>query len=521
MHRVAAVDLGASSGRVIVGTFEHSVLTLGDSARFPNGPVWVPEPTGADLYWDILALWQGVVDGLHEAGRRGPVDAIGVDTWGVDYAIVDSRGKLVANPHSYRSERTLDAVSELHAHVSADQVYEWNGIQFQPFNTLYQVITDSHGPDGQRSTAPSSWDDRVALLLPDLLNYWLTGRVACEVTNASTTGLIDPRARTWHPDLSVLLAKTASTTPQQVFPSLVEPGAILGPVQGLGPQLVGSNGKPAPVVVVGSHDTASAVVAVPAPGMVGERRRSGGTRTFGFISSGTWSLVGVELDSPVLTEESRLANFTNELGVDGTVRYLKNIMGMWVQQECLRQFREDGMHDMTWAHLDAQTDAAEPLRTVFDINNPVFAAPGDMRTRIDEQCALAGEPIPRNVGEYLRSITESLVVAYRRAIRQAQELSGTTADNLHIVGGGSKNRLLCQLTADATGRTVIAGPTEGTAMGNMLVQLRAIGAITGDLDELRAVVKNSVETHTYSPRDHGQLWEAAEARVFANSSVAL
>lgn len=505
---MVAIDVGASSGRVLRGILRDGVLTVEECVRFANGPVAAEGGDHKQLEWDIASLWQGVLDGLRESARRGSVDAIGIDTWAVDYGLIGDDGALLGNPACYRSGRTAAAVEHVHSVIPPDALYSRNGLQFQPFNTLYQLVAD-------QSRVPPK-NVRRLLLLPDLLGYWLTGRAVCEVTNASTTGLINPQTRSWEGSILEPLREHFGVEVPEILAELVEPGTILGGVHLDVRGLHTSRGTTTPVVVVGSHDTASAVVAVPARDAVERRRASAESHTgaFGFISAGTWSLVGIEIDTPILSEASRAANFTNELGVDSTIRYLKNIMGMWIQQECIRQWyphRRPG-----WQRLDAETAAAPPLRTVFDINDPSFAAPGEMTSRIDAAVRACGEPIPRGTAEYLRAITESMVVAYARAMREASELSGVAPESIHIVGGGSRNQLLCQLTADATGLPVIAGPVEGTGIGNMMVQLRAIGAISGGLDEMRTVVANSVETARFAPRaDALPLWVDAEARVFA------
>jgi rhamnulokinase len=499
-HTVVAIDLGASSGRVLAGTLDQGVLAVEECSRFPNGPVRVPVEGEDDLQWDVLFLWEGIRNGLTEAARRGPVDAIGIDTWGVDYGLLDADGRLLGDPASYRSPRTGPAVRAVHALMPQAELYTHNGVQHQPFNTLFQLVADRGRTPVREGAA------RTALLLPDLLAYWLTGRRVCEVTNASTTGMIDPATRSWSPEVLGLLHDRFGVEVPALLAPLIEPGTLIGPASLEDIPLRTRGGEPTPVVAVGSHDTASAVVGVPAPGRA----------SVGFVSSGTWSLVGIELDHPVRTEESMAANFTNELGVDGTVRYLKNIMGMWIQQECLRQWRDADMRGMSWKVLDAETEASQPLRTLVDVSDPSFAAPGAMTGRIDAWAAAHGEPQPRERAQYLRAITESLAVAYRRALREATTLSGTPIDTVHIVGGGSKNALLCQSTADATGLPVVSGPVEGTAIGNMVVQLRAVGALAGGLDELREVVASSVTTTRFEPAPgRTRLWDEAERRVFA------
>ncbi len=504
LHTVVAIDLGASSGRVLRGQFDGTKLRIEECGRFPNRPVHVPNDHDQDFEWDVLSLWKGIRAGLREAAQRGPVDAIGIDTWGVDYGILDSDGRLVGNPTAYRSERTETVIDQIHRRIDPAWLYRNTGIQFQPFNTLYQLVAD-------RQRVQSSLSATM-LLLPDLLGYWLTGRRVCEVTNASTTGMIDPETRSWSPEVLAALDEQFGVPVPEMLPDLVEPGMRLGTVELARADLRTHTGEQTPLIAVGSHDTASAVVAVPAP--------DPGT-SFGFISCGTWSLVGMELEHPVRTAESQRANFTNELGVDGTVRYLKNIMGMWVQQECIRQWREQHVTDLDWPTLTAETESAPPLRTIIDINAPEFLAPGDVLGRIDAAAVTRGEPVPRSRGEYLRAIADSLAVAYRRALREAQELSGTPISVVHIVGGGSNNALLCQQTADATGMRVVAGPEEGTGIGNMVVQLRAIGAVDGDLSALRSIVQASSPTRVYEPVPGATAaWDLAEERAFRNQAPA-
>ena len=479
--------------------------------------------------WDILALWRGILDGLHEASLRGSVDAIGIDTWAVDYGLLDEDGRLIANPASYRAARCGVGASEVLDRWDSSWLYERNGLQFQPFNTLFQRVADRCE---RRADCA-----RTALLIPDLLAYWLTGEARSELTNASTTGLVNAAERDWDPEILHRLRDDFGV--EHLFPPIIEPGEILGEARVEGLELRTSTGEPTPVVAVGSHDTASAVAGVPAQ-----------TGAFAYISSGTWSLVGTELVAPVLSEEARAANFTNELGVDGTVRFLANIMGMWVQQECLREWTSlgdsasGGGGRVDWPLLDAQTEAAQPARYLLDMSSPELMAPGGMVERVrslwipgpgassssssggdsfslDEAGAGVGDPQssdvdPRERATVLRAITDSLALAYRRAIRRTIELSGNHPEAIHLVGGGSKNRLLAQETADATGIPVIAGPVEATALGNMLVSLRAIGAANGTLMDLRAISRASSGLVTYEPRaSHARLWDQADAFLAA------
>ena len=535
MTTVVAIDLGASSGRVLRGVFDGERLAIEECSRFPNGPVAVAGPRRSDASqsggeaqvayeWDILALWRGILEGLREASLRGAVDAIGIDTWAVDYGLLDEDGRLIGNPASYRSARCGVGASEVLDRWDSSWLYEHNGLQFQPFNTLFQRVVDR----GERRADCA----RTALLIPDLLAYWLTGEARSELTNASTTGLVNATERDWDPEILNRLRDEFGV--EHLFPPIIEPGEIVGEARVEGLDLHTSTGEPTPVVAVGSHDTASAVAGVPAQ-----------TGSFAYISSGTWSLVGTELSAPVLSEEARTANFTNELGVDGTVRFLANIMGMWVQQECLREWASRG--DITsgaggrldWPLLDAQTEAAQPARYLLDMSSPELMAPGGMVERvrslwvpgpdspssasIDEAGVVPGEPSvgcvdARERATVLRAITDSLALAYRRAIRRTFELSGTRCEAIHLVGGGSRNRLLAQETADATGIPVIAGPVEATALGNMLVSLRAIGAASGTLMDLRDISRASSALVTYEPRaSHACLWDEAYALLAARS----
>ena len=498
---LGAVDLGASSGRVIVGTLADGRIDLTETARFPNGPVPVPTALGERLYWDVLSLWREIRTGL-AAGVRdiGPLASVGIDTWAVDYGLLDVHGALLGNPASYRSARTRGTPARLFEAVPAGELYAVNGLQVQDFNTVFQLMAEAAEGDLARACS--------LLLLPDLLGYWLTGRGVAEVTNASTTGLVDASTRRWSSPLLDRLrqAHGLGLDVSRLLPWLVEPGTVVGPVRPEVLDLFTAEGTPTPLVAVGSHDTASAVASVPATGT-----------DFAYVSCGTWSLVGLELDRPVLTEASRTANFTNELGVDATVRYLKNVMGLWVFNEAVRTWREQGL-DMSFADLDAAAAVAPPLRTVVDVNDDVFFAPGDMAARIDAAAARTGQPTPRSVGEYVRCIDDSLALAYRRAIRQAATLADHPVRVVHMVGGGIRNRLLCQLTADATGLPVTAGPIEGTALGNLVVQARAVGALSGGLTELREVVRASCNLTDYSPQHApGRTpahWDEAERRIF-------
>ncbi|MCC2592566.1 rhamnulokinase [Tessaracoccus sp. OS52] len=490
---MAAVDLGASSGRVIAGTLERGRFVLKEAARFPNGPVAVPTQLGPRLYWDVLRLWDSVVGGLRAASHDvGPLESVGIDTWAVDYGLLDADGELLGNPSSYRCQRTVDAPARLFSQLPAEDLYSMVGLQVQPFNTVFQLVAER--PERLASA-------RDLLLIPDLLGYWLTGRRVAEVTNASTTGLLDPMTRRWRAEVIDVLAGAFSKDIRPLLGDLVEPGHVVGPINSGAAELTTASGAPTPLVAVGTHDTASAVVAIPA-----ERE------DFAYISCGTWSLVGLELQRPVVTPAAREANLTNELGVDGTVRFLKNVMGLWVFNEAVRTW-ESRRTTVDIPTLVKQAAAVPALRTVVDVDDPVFFAPGDMPERIAEVARRTGQPQPTSPAEFARCIFDSLAIAYARAVRRSAEVAGRDVGVIHMVGGGVRNELLCQLTSDATGLPVIAGPVEGTALGNLVVQARAVGLLEGGLSELRDVVRASSELRTYQPVGATADWDRAAARI--------
>ncbi|MFJ2884540.1 rhamnulokinase family protein [Streptomyces sp. NPDC087305] len=474
----AAVDLGASSGRVMVGRVGPDSLELTEAHRFPNRPVRTPE----GLRWDILALYAGVLDGLRAAGPA--LDSVGIDSWAVDYGLLDADGALLGNPVHYRDARTEGIAEKVWATVPASELYASTGLQYAPFNTLYQLTA-------ARDSTQLASAERL-LLIPDLLSYWLTGEQGTELTNASTTQLVDPRTREWSHDIASRLGIDLG-----LFAPLRQPGDPAGVLRAEVLEETGLRG-PVPVTVVGSHDTASAVAAVPA---VEER--------FAYICTGTWSLAGLELDAPVLTEASRAANFTNELGLDGTVRYLRNIMGLWLLQECVRAWGDPELGELL-----REAARVPALRSVVDAGDAGFLAPGRMPERIADACRASGQPVPESRGEITRCILDSLALAHRRAVGEAQELAGHPVDVVHIVGGGTRNALLCQLTADACGLPVVAGPTEAAALGNVLVQARAHGLV-GDLAGMRRLLARTQASTRYEPQGDTARWQAAEARLAA------
>ncbi|MFJ4030087.1 rhamnulokinase family protein [Paenarthrobacter sp. NPDC089989] len=465
----AAVDIGASSGRVMLGRVSPSTgATLETVHRFPNGVV---EYDGG-LRWDFDALFAEVLKGLAAAasvtaGNGERITSIGIDTWAVDYGLVDASGELVSVPYSYRDERSRSTVARVHAVISPEKLYATTGLQFLQFNTVYQLA------------AEPSLDGLQALLIPDLIAFLLTGQRRTEATNASTTGLFDAVAGEWAVDFLEALG-----LPQDIFPPLIQPGETVGTLL---PSVAESTGLAADtrVVAVGSHDTASAVAAVPAT-----------QSDFAYISSGTWSLVGVELQHPVLSEASRTANFTNERGVDGTIRYLRNVGGLWLLSECQRTWAAQGFSQSLPALLDAAA-ALPPGGPQINADDPAFTAPDNMPERIRAAVRHNGEVLADRPAAVVRCIMDSLAAGYARTLADAERLTGRTTSVVHVVGGGSQNRLLCQLTADATGKPAVAGPVEATALGNVLVQARAAGVVQGGLAELRQLVAAGTDLTRY------------------------
>lgn len=463
VRAVAAVDLGATSGRVMIGRVGDGVLELEQVARFLNGPV----ERSDGWHWDLAALWGNVYVGLTEALRREPaIESVGIDSWAVDYGLLGIDGEMLAEPFHYRDERTARGVDAVHAVVPFEGLYRRNGLQFLPFNTLYQYAADARLAEAETS-----------LLIPDLLAERLTGRSVAERTNASTTGLLDVQTGQWDLALAEVLG-----IPDRILPPLIDPGETIG----LAPAELGS----LPVIAVGSHDTASAVVAVP----LSSPRAA-------YISCGTWGLVGLELPAPIVTDAARTANFTNEGGVDGRVRFLHNVTGLWLLSETVRAWTErDGAAVDLPELLTAAARQPVPAR-LFDADDSSLAAPGDMPARI---AAVLGvpEPGPDERPSFARIIVESIADAFARTVRTAGDLADREIDVIHLVGGGALNALLCQATADRSGLPVLAGPVEATALGNVLVQARALGAlgIDASLEDLRVRVAEAFPPRRFDPR---------------------
>lgn len=485
-HNYLAFDLGAESGRAVLGRLDGGTLNLSTLYRFPNGPVRV---LGSD-FWDALRLFQELQEGLrlYRDQHGEALDGIGLDTWGVDFALLDKDDRLLGNPHHYRDARTEGMLEAAWAVVPREEIFERTGIQFMEINTLYQLLAM------RRSGDPTLEAARTLLMMPDLFNYWLTGVKTCEFSDATTTQCFDPRAGDWARDLLGRL-----DLPTDIFQDVVAPGTVLGTLRAELADEVGVG--QVPVIAPACHDTGSAVAAVPAEG-----------EDFAYISSGTWSLMGVEVREPVITADSLAFNLTNEGGVCGTYRLLKNIMGLWLVQECRRTWAAEGREysydELT--HLAAEAPAFGPL---VDPDAHDFLRPGDMPARIRAFCERCGQPAPATHGEIVRSALESLALRYRWVLEKLEVMLGRRLNTIHIVGGGSQNRLLCQLAADATRRPVVAGPVEATAAGNVLMQALARGRL-GTLDEVREVVRRSFDVVRYEPHA-AEGWDEAYARFLA------
>ena len=483
MPRMLALDLGAESGRAVLGLFDGERLTVQEVHRFPNVPVQV----GETLYWDILRLFEGVKESLARASRAtgGGIASIGVDTWGVDFALLDRRGRLLGNPVHYRDRRTQGMMGEVFRHVPPEEIYRRTGIQFMPINTLYQLFAMVHGKDPQLEIA------ETFLTIPDLLHYWLSGEKACEFTNATTTQCYDPVVGDWARDLLDRLG-----IPTHIFPQVIRPGTVLGE---LVPEVAEDVGLPrVRITAPASHDTASAVAAIPF------RHPQAA-----YISSGTWSLVGVELRTSSIIQQAMAENFTHEGGVAGTFRLLKNVMGLWLLQECRRTWATQGQ---TWDYeaLVRLAETAPPLRALVDPDDPRFLAPGDMPGRISSFCQETSQPTPESPAEVVRCIFESLALKYRWVIERLNTLLGWRIPVVHVVGGGARNEVLCQWTADATGLPVLAGPAEATAIGNLIVQAMALGLVQ-NLEQARQVVQRSFTPALYEPKNSA-IWDEAYDR---------
>jgi rhamnulokinase len=467
--QVIAVDLGAESGRVIAVQFDGQALSLQPVHRFPNNPVQVRDT----LHWDILRLWYEIQQGINAVA--GEVASIGVDTWGVDFALLDQDKNLLANPVHYRDPRTKGMMAWVFERIPQRVIFDRTGIQFMVLNTLYQLASLA------RAKSPVLENAKYFVTIPDLINYWLSGQIVSEFTIATTTQLYNPHRKTW--DTHIL--KGIGVSPD-IFPKIIQPGTLLGEYHGI------------PVIAPACHDTGSAVVAVPTT-----------TPNYAYLSSGTWSLLGVETQNPIINAAAFAANVTNEGGAFGTFRLLKNVMGLWLAQQC-RVTWQQTVADYDYDELTRMAGEAEPFRSLIDPDDPGFFEPGDMPARIRSFCKRSGQPVPETPGQVMRTIYESLAFKYRYTLEKFITLTGNPVERLHIIGGGSQNELLNQMTANAIGRVVIAGPTEATALGNALMQLITLGELS-TIQEGRELLSRSLPLTTYEPQETAR-WEAQYQR---------
>jgi len=472
--RYLAFDFGAESGRAVLGHLESGILTTEELHRFPNEPV----EYGGALHWDVVRLWFEVRKALSGMGRV-ELAGIGVDAWGVDYALLGERGELLQNPYHYRDRRTQGVMEEVFNKVPKEEIYRATGIQFMPINTLYQLFA------AQRDTPAIVAAAKQLVTIPDLFDYWLTGSAVCEFTNATTTQMVDPVRRNWAVDLLERLE-----LPADLLAPIVEPGSVIGTLL---PEIAqNSTLSGTPVIAPACHDTGSAVAAISA--------RDGTA----FLSSGTWSLVGTELDAPVVTPQAMRLNFTNEGGVNGTTRLLKNVMGLWMLQGCRHSWSVEG-HAYEYHDLMEMASRAPAFAHLVDPDDESFLRATDMPAAIAEFCRKTHQASPATPGAYARCVLESLALKYRLVLRSLEQLTGARIEQIRVIGGGSRNHLLNQFTAAATGRKVLAGPVEATALGNIAIQILATGG-AASLAEVRAIVERSFSTELFEPRESDQ-WD--------------
>ena len=471
--KMLAIDLGASSGRGIIGEFNGKKLSIRENHRFSNDPVNI----NGSFMWDILRIFFEIKNSIRKCVVSGDKDikTIGIDTWGVDFGLIDKTGRLIENPYHYRDNRTNNIYIEAYKRIPRDKLYNITGIQYMPYNTIFQLLALSV----QR---PHAFDNAETLLMiSDLLNYFLTGIKRTEYTIASTSNLLNVKKRTWAKELF-----TPMGIPEKLFTEIVAPGNILG---GILPEVLDDIGNiKTQIINIASHDTASAIAAVPAKG-----------DNFVYISSGTWSLMGTEVKEPIINEKSALYDFTNEGGANNTVRVLKNVAGLWLLQESKKQWEREG-EKTTFGDLSEMAKKTKPLKCLIDVDSPEFLSPGNMPERIRNYCKNANQYVPQTKGEIARCIFDSLAMKYKRTLIQINELQEMKAPFIHIVGGGTQESFLCQLTADACGIPVYAGPVEATAIGNIAVQMMALGEIAS-LSEAREIIADSFDVICYEPKD--------------------
>lgn len=480
MKHYIAFDLGATSGRTILGSVDDGVLSLEELTRFPNASL----PIGGHLYWNIFSLYEHLLEGLRVAASKGVgVESIGIDTWGVDFVFVGEDGSLLGAPYSYRDSHTEGAPERFFQKAMPRQrLYELTGIQVMNFNSVFQLHTLRENSSSQLAAA------KHLLFMPDALSWLLTGRMVTEYTIASTSAMLNPRTKELDGEILSALG-----IEEGVFPPMVMPGSTVGTLRREIAESVGL--RQVPVVAVAGHDTASAVAAVPAL-----------NPHFAYLSSGTWSLMGVEVSEPVITPQTEKFNLTNEGGIEGTTRLLKNITGMWIVEQCLAEWRKQG-RNYTYPEMVCLAEGADRFERMIDPDDALFASPRSMTAAIDEYLARTGQPAPKSDGDYLACAFESLALKYRFVLGMFQAVTDFPIERLHIIGGGSKNPLLNQYTASSIGLEVVSGPSEATAIGNIMIQAKAAGQVES-LPQMRQMIAESVEMATYLPQEC-DLWERA------------
>lgn len=476
MKQVLAFDFGASSGRAMLAKFSDGSFTMEEIHRFPNDTVSVL----GTMHWDILRLWYEIKQAFYKLKARGEkIDAVGIDTWGVDFGLIGRNGKLLSNPVHYRDERTVGMLEEVFRTLPCHDIYARTGIQTMRINTLYQLYYLAH-----YESELLSMTDKI-LMIPDLFAYFLTGKMRIERTNASTTNFLNPVTREWDNELLDKLG-----IPTRILPELIEAGEVYGNIT---PDLAEDLGcGEIPVIAVCTHDTGSAVAAAPAD------------KDFVYISCGTWSLFGTELKAPLITDASEKVQYTNEGGFAGTTRFLKNIMGLWLIQESRREWIRQG-YDVSYADLEREALAAKPFVSFIDVDAPEFETAGDLPARVQAFCRVTGQPVPETRGEIMRCIYQSLAMKYKLNYENLCRMTGIRYGQINMLGGGIKDTLLCRLTANATGATVLAGPVEATVMGNIAVQFMNLGEVK-DLADARRMIARSTDLKIYEP-DDPSAWE--------------
>ncbi len=478
--KMLAFDFGASSGRAILGIYDGQKLKIEEIHRFSNDPVEV----NGSLYWDVLRLYFEIKQGIQKCALQGhrDISSIAVDTWGVDFGLLDEHGDLLGNPFHYRDKRTHGMMEKVFELIPKEEIYNRTGIEFIWFNTILQIFSMKY------HDSPVLREAKTFLLMPDLFNYFLTGVKASEYSISSTTQLMDSAAGKWSEEIISSLG-----LPKELFMDIVKPGTVIGSLKA---DLAKELGVPElKVVAVAGYDTQSAIASVPA---VEEQ--------FAFISCGTWSLMGVESDAPIISEKSSKLSFTNEGGVGGKTTFMKNIMGLWLVQECKRQWDREGKN-LSYSQLENMCGSSKPFEAFIDPDDDSFISPGDMPARVREYCKKTGQPVPETEGDVIRCIMQSLALKYRMTVEALEDITGRKLNVIHMVGGGIKDKVLCRFTANATGRKVVAGPVEATAIGNLMVQVMALGQVK-DLKEIRRVVSSSFSPEIYQPEDSG-LWSEA------------